>query len=65
MADGVVARQCLQGLVGEDVGDESGLLVDARPVTVADGDAGRLLAAVLQREQPEERELRHSFAVRG
>ena len=47
------------------MGDQPGLLVHPRPMTVADGDAGRLLAAVLQREQPEERELRHSFAVRG
>ena len=48
----------------EHVGHEARLLVDPGPVAVADGDAGRLLAAVLQREQPEERELGDALAVR-
>ena len=35
-----------------------------RPVAVADGQAGRLLAAVLQGEEPEEGELGDALAVR-
>ena len=64
VADRVVAGQRLQRLVGEDVRHEPGLLVDPGPVAVADGDAGGLLAAVLQGEQPEERELGDALAVR-
>ena len=64
VADGVVAGERLQRLVGEDVGHEPGLLVHPGPVAVADGDAGGLLAAVLQGEQPEERQLGDALAVR-
>ena len=65
VADGVVAGQRLQRLVGEDVRHQAGLLVDAGAVPVADGDAGGLLAAVLQGEQAEERQLGDALAVRG
>ena len=64
VADRVVAGQRLHRLVGEDVRHQPGLLVDAGAVPVADGDAGRLLAAVLQGEQPEERQLGDALAVR-
>ena len=64
VADRVVADERRERLGREHVGDESGLLVDPGPAAVAHGDAGRLLAAVLQREQPEERELGDAVAVR-
>ena len=65
VADGVVADERGERLGREHVGDEAGLLVDPGAPTVADGDAGRLLAPVLQSEQPEERELGDPVAVRG
>ena len=65
VADGVVAGQGSERLGGEDVGDEAGFLVDPGALAVADGDAGSFLAAVLEREQPEERQLGDPFAVRG
>ncbi len=65
VADGVVAGQRCERLGGEHVGDEAGLFVDPGPLAVADGDTGGLLAAVLEREQPEERQLGDAFAVRG
>ena len=65
MADRVVAGERRQRLGREHVGDESRLLVDARPLAVADGDAGGLLTAMLQGEQAEEGQLRDAFAVRG
>ena len=57
VADGVVAGERRQRRRGEHVGHEPGVLVQARPAAVADRDAGGLLAAVLQGEQPEEGEL--------
>ncbi len=64
VADGVVAGERRQRRRGEHVGDEPGVLVHARAAAVADGDAGRLLPAVLQREQAEERQLGDAVAVR-
>ena len=64
VADRVVADERRQHLGREDVGDEPGLLVDTDPTAVAHRDPGRLLAAVLQREQTEERQLRDPVAVR-
>ena len=57
VADGVVAGERCHRLGGEHVGDQAGVLVQARPAAVADRDAGGLLAAVLQREQAEEGDL--------
>ena len=57
VADGVVAGERGHRGRGEHVGHQAGVLVAAHPAAVADGDAGGLLAAVLQREQAEEREL--------
>ena len=64
VADRVVAGERRHRLRREHVGDEAGVLVQACPGAVADGDPGRLLPAVLQREQPEERDLRDALAVR-
>ena len=63
VADGVVPGERRHRLAGEDVGDEPGVLVHPRPMPVADGDAGPLLPTVLQREQPEERQLGDAVAV--
>ncbi len=47
----------------EHVGDEPGILVQSNATAVADGDAGSLLAAVLQGEQGEEDGLGDALAV--
>ena len=65
VADAVIAGERAHRRRREHVGDEAGVLVQPHPAAVADGDAGRLLAAMLQREQPEEHGLRDTFAVRG
>ena len=52
----VAAQRGQRGLV-EDLGDQAHVLVDHDPVAVADRDAGRLLAAVLQCVQAEVGEL--------
>ena len=65
VADGVIADQRRQRLAGEHVGHEARLLVHAHPAAVADRQPGRLLAAVLQGEQPEERQLGDAVAVGG
>ena len=57
MADGDVAAQRAQGGLVEDLADEPHVLVDEDLLTVTGGDAGRLLAAVLQRVEPEVRQL--------
>ena len=46
-----LARKRLQLLLVEDVGDETHLAQDREVPVVGDGDPGRLLAAVLEREQ--------------
>ncbi|GAC1571796.1 MAG: hypothetical protein NVS3B7_02170 [Candidatus Elarobacter sp.] len=53
MADRDVAAETAEDLLVEDAGDQPHLAmaVDAHPV--ADGEAGALLAAVLERVQPE------------
>ena len=65
VADRVVAGEGRHRLGGEHAVHQSRVLVEPDPVAVADGDAGGFLAAVLQCEQTEERELCHAFAVRG
>ncbi len=61
MADGEVALQrCERGLV-EDLRHEAEVLVDDGAGAVGDGDPGGLLAAVLQRVQPEVGEFRDLF----
>lgn len=60
--DAEVALQLLHRVVGEDVVDHAHALVHVevlRAVALARHDAGRLLAAVLQRHQPETDDLRH------
>jgi hypothetical protein len=52
----VAILQALEGLLIEDACDESEPLVERQPLTVADGDAGRLLPAMLERVKPEVRE---------
>ena len=48
--------QRLQDLLLEHLRDQAHVLVDDQPGAVGDRDAGRLLPAVLQREQGEEGE---------
>ena len=52
MADRDLAGQCLQDLA-EDLGHEPHLAQRRDPAAVGDGDAGRLLAPVLQGEEAE------------
>ena len=53
VADGDVAGEVGQGLVVEDLGDQAEVLVDEDLGAVGGGDAGRLLAAVLEGVQAE------------
>ena len=53
MADGDVAGERVEVALLEDPRDEPEVLGDGDGVAVADRDAGRLLAAVLQRVQAE------------
>ena len=64
MPDREVAAQAGQGRLVEDLGDQAEILVDHHAGAVADRDAGRLLAAVLQRVEPEVGELRDLFPGR-
>jgi len=63
MADGKVPAQGLEMGLVEDLGDQAHVLVDQDLRAVADSDAGRLLAAVLQRIEAEVGELGHLFAL--
>ena len=60
-----LARQCVQLLLVEDLRDEAHVAHDGEPAAVGDGDPGRLLAAVLEREQAEVREPRHVSLLRA
>ena len=51
MADRHVSAHRLEGLLVEDLAHQSEILVDEHLLAVRDGDAGGLLAAVLQRVQ--------------
>ena len=53
VADGAVAAEAIEGLVGEDVVHQAHGLVDADLRAVGGRDAGRLLAAVLERVEAE------------
>jgi hypothetical protein len=64
VADRRDARKRLELPLVEDVGDEPHLSEDREPRTVGDGDPGRLLPAVLQREQPEVRQPRDVALLR-
>ena len=57
VADGDVADEAGERRLVEDLGDQAHVLVDEDLAAVADGDAGRLLATVLERVQAEVREL--------
>ena len=57
MADREVALERLEGGLVEDLGDQAHVLVDQDLAAVADRDAGRLLAAVLQGVEAEVGEL--------
>ena len=54
-----LAGQRLQLLLVEDLGHEPHVAEHGEPAALGDGDPGRLLAAVLQREEGEVREPRH------
>ncbi len=62
--DGDVPRQGVEGRLVEDLGDEAHVLVDEDLLAVARRDARRLLAAVLQRVEPEVGELGDLLAGR-
>ena len=64
MCHGYVTAQRGQRRLVEDLRDEAHLLVHDNPVPVADGDAGRFLAPVLQGLQAVVRELRDVLARR-
>ena len=53
MADGAVPGQALEPVAAEHVGHPAHRLLDLEVVAVGGGDARRLLAAVLQRVEPE------------
>ena len=53
VADGELAAQAAQLLFVEDLRDESHVPQRRQAAAVRDGDSGRLLTAVLQREQAE------------
>ena len=59
MPDRDVAVQTAQLLLVEDLRDEAHVAQDREPPVVRDRDAGRLLAAVLQREETEVRDARN------
>ena len=58
MADGVLAAQALEHLLVEHLADETEVLDDRDLAVVGHGDAGALLAAVLQGIEPEEGQAR-------
>ena len=59
MADRRVTLQAAQLLFGEDLGDEAHVSQHGETTLVRDGDSGRLLPAMLQREQAEVRDARY------
>ena len=59
MADRRVTLQAAQLLLGEDLGDEAHVSQHGETALVGDGDSGRFLPAVLQREQAEVRDARY------
>ena len=64
MPDGEVAAQAGQRRLVEDLGDQAEILVDHHAGAVADRDAGRLLAAVLECVETEVGELGDLFSRR-
>jgi len=56
VSDRDLAGEPAQLLLAEDLGDETHVAKCGDAAFVRDGDPGRLLAAVLQREEPEVRE---------
>jgi len=66
MTDGMIAWKFRQNLVGEDVGNVPHRFMGVNLIAVAGGDAGALLAAMLQGIKSEIRELRcFRMAVNG
>ena len=59
MADRELAVEAVQGLFGKDLRDEPHVADDSEATLVGHGDPGRLLAAVLEREEPEVGDARH------
>ena len=59
MADRDLAGERLQLLLVEDLRDEAHVAQHGQPAAVGDGDSGRLLAAMLKREEAEVREPSH------
>jgi len=56
VADGVLAAQRGETALVEDLRDEPEVAHGGQARTLADGDSCRLLAAVLEREEPEVRQ---------
>ena len=65
MADRDVALQAAELLLVEDLGDEPEVAQRRQPALLGDGDPGRLLAAVLEREETEVRQPRDVVAGRA
>ena len=59
MPDRDLAVEAAQLLLVEDLGDEAHVAQDGQAALVGDGDPGGLLAAVLEREEPEVGHPRH------
>ena len=59
MPDRHLAGERLKLLLVEDLGDEPHVAEHRQPASLRDGDPGRLLAAMLEREEREVREPRH------
>ena len=64
VADGVLAAEALEHLLVEHLADEAEVLDDRDLAVVGHGDAGALLAAVLQGVEPEEGQARDVVARR-
>ena len=52
----MVTRKLAKALLGEQLGDEAGVLVNARSAPVSRGQTGALLASMLESKEPEERQ---------
>ena len=63
--DGELARKGLELLLVEDLRHEAHVADDRQPSVVGDSDPGRLLTAMLEREEPEVREARDVALLRA
>src|SRR5262249_105159 len=59
VADSDLSPQAAELLLVEDLGDEPEVAESGQPAVLGNGDPGRLLPAVLKREEAEVRQARH------